>query len=107
MSWSLTNKNNIIKNSFSIIAASGSLVDVLDAVQGSIVELPPAHLNTTETLSAAIFNGPSYLQTSQTTDNLKVPASTTHTKTNVDAALALKSDVSTTFTITHIHIFKH
>ena len=65
MSSSLTNRDDIIANSFSIIAANGSVVDVLDAVQGSIVGLPPSGLNTIEKLSADIPNDPNYFQQSK------------------------------------------
>ncbi len=48
MSLSLSNRDDIIANSFSIITANGSVVDVLDAVQSSIVGLPSSSLNTIE-----------------------------------------------------------
>ena len=48
MSVSLTNRDDIIANSYSLITANGSVVDILDAVQGSIVGLPLSSLNTTE-----------------------------------------------------------
>ncbi len=41
MSLSLTNRDDIIANSYSLITSDGSVVDLLDAVQSSIVGLPP------------------------------------------------------------------
>ena len=60
MSLSLTNRDDIIANPYSRITSNGSVVDMLDAVQDSIVGLPPASLNTIEKLSAAISNDPNY-----------------------------------------------
>ena len=88
MSLSLTNRDDIIANSFSIITANGSVVDILDAIQGSIVGLPPESLNTIEKLSAAISNDPNYFQTMSTNINAKAPAATTYSKNQVDANIA-------------------
>ncbi len=44
--FALTNRDDLIANSFSIITANGSVVDVLDAVHGSVVGLPPSSLST-------------------------------------------------------------
>ena len=44
MSLSLTNRDDIIAYSYSLITSDGSVVDLLDAVQSSIVGLPPATL---------------------------------------------------------------
>ena len=71
MSLSLTNRDDIIANSFSIITANGSVVDILDAIQGSVVGLPPESLNTIEKLSAAISNDPNYFQTMSTNISAK------------------------------------
>ena len=90
MSLSLTNRDDIIANSYSLITANGSVVDILDAVQGSIVGLPPSSLNTIEKLSTAISNDPNYFQTMQTSVNTKAPISTTYTKTQVDGAVGLR-----------------
>ena len=65
MSLSLTNRDDIIANSFSLITSNGSVVNVLDAVQSSVVGLPPSSLNTIEKLSAAISNGPNYFTTNK------------------------------------------
>ena len=100
MSLSLTNRDDIIANSFSLITKNGSVFDILDAVQGTVVGLPPASLNTIEKLSAAISNDPNYFQTTQTPVNTKAAASTTYSKTAVDAALGLKADQSTTYNMT-------
>ena len=105
ISLSLTNRDDIIANSFSIITANGSVVDVLDAVQGSIVGLPPSSLNTIEKLSAAISNDPNYFQTMQTSVNTKAPISTTYTKTQVDGAVGLKADLSNTYTKAEVNAF--
>ena len=94
MSLSLTNRDDIIANSYSLITSNGSVVDLLDAVQGSIVGLPPASLNTIEKLSAAISNDPNYFQTMQTTVNAKASQNTTYTKDEVNAFLDGKPDDS-------------
>jgi hypothetical protein len=65
MSLSLTNGDDLVANLLPIIAADDAAVDVLDAVQGSIVGLPPSRLNAFEQLSAAISNDPNYFQTVQ------------------------------------------
>ena len=105
MSSLLTNRDDIIANSFSIITASGSVVDVLDAAQGSIAGLPPWSFNTIEKLSAAISNDSNYFQPIQTPINNKAPISTTYTKNEVIAALGLKADQSTTYNKTQTHTF--
>ena len=94
MSLSLTNRDDIIANSFPLITANGSVVDILDAVQGSIVGLPPSSLNTIEKLSAAISNDPNYFQTMQTSVNAKASQSNTYTKGEVNAFLDGKPDDS-------------
>ena len=105
MSLSLTNRDDIIANSLPILTATGEVVDVLDAVQGSVVGRPPSTLNTLEQISSAISNDPNYFQTIQTAINSKAPASTTYNKTAVDVALALKSDKITTYNMTQINTF--
>ena len=70
MSLSLTNRDDIIANSYSLITSDG-VVDILDAVQSSVVGLPPSTLNTLEKLSAAISNDPNYFTTMQTAVNAK------------------------------------
>ena len=90
---------------FPIISANGAVVDVLDAVQGSIVGLPPSNLNIIWKLASAISKDPNYLQTIQESINSKASASTTYNKTAVDAALALKSDKITTYNMTQINTF--
>ena len=64
MSLSLTNRDDIIANSYSLITSDG-VVDLLDAVQSSIVGLPPATLNSIEKLSTAISDDPNYFTTTQ------------------------------------------
>ncbi len=66
MSISLTNRNDFIANSYSLITANGSVVDILDAIEGTVVGLPPSSLIAIEKLSAAISNDPNYFQTMQT-----------------------------------------
>ncbi len=102
MSISLTNGGDIIANTFCIITFIGEVVDVLDVARGSSVGLPPSSLNTIEQLSAAITNDPNYFQTTRTASNTKAPASTIYNKTAVEAALALKSDKSTTYNTTQV-----
>ena len=91
MSLSLTNRDDIIANSYSLITSDG-VVNLIDAVQGSIVGLPPSSLNTIEKLSAAISNDPNYFTTMQTAINAKATASTTYSKTEVDTFLVGKTD---------------
>ena len=98
MSFSLTNRDDIIANSYSLITANGSVVDILDAVHGSIVGLTPSSLSSIEKLAAGISNDPNYFQTMQTSVNTKAPISTTYTTTQVDGAVGLKADLSNTYT---------
>ncbi len=88
MSLSLTNRDDIIANSYSLITSSVSVVDLLDAVQDLIVGLPPASLTAIEKLSAPVSNDPNYFQTLQTTVNAKASQSTTYTKNEVIAKIA-------------------
>ncbi len=97
MNLSLTNRDDIVANSLPIITFEGPLLDVLDAVQGSIVGLPPSKLNMIEQLSGAISDDPNKFQPIQTAVLSKAPVSTTYTRAAVDAALALKSDKSKRF----------
>ncbi len=80
MSLSLTDRDDIIANSYSLITSNGSVVDLLDAVQDLIVDLPPASLTAIEKLSAAVSNDPNYFQTLQTSVNAKASQSNTYTK---------------------------
>ena len=91
MSLSLTNRDDIIANSYSLIT-SGGVVDILDVVQSSVVGLPPSTLNTIEKLSAAISNDPNYFSTMQAAVNSKANASTTYSKDDVNALLLGKTD---------------
>ena len=91
MSLSLTNRDDIIANSYSLITSDG-VVDLLDAVQSSVVGLPPSTLNTLEKLSAAISNDPTYFSTMQAAVNAKANASTTYSKDDVNAFLLGKTD---------------
>ena len=92
MSLSLTNRDGTIANSYSLIASNGSVVDLSDVIQGTIVGLPSLSLNTIEKLSAAISNDPSYSQTMQTSVNAKASLSNTYTKDDVNAFLDGKPD---------------
>ncbi len=79
MNVSLTNRDDIIANSYSLVTSNGSVVDLLDVVQRSVVGLPPATLNTIEKLSTAISNDPNYFTTTQAAINDKVSTSTLNT----------------------------
>ncbi len=79
MSLSLTNRDDIIANSYSLITSDGSVVDLLEVMQLSNVGLPPASLNAIEKLSVAISNDQSYFTTTQTAINDKVSTSTLNT----------------------------
>ena len=94
MSWSLTNRDDIIANSYSLITSNGSVVDILDAVQSSVVGLPPSTLNTIEKLSAAISNDPNYFSTMQTAISAKANQISTHTKTEITTLLEGKTSDS-------------
>ena len=83
MSLSLTNRDDIIANSYSLITSNGSVVDLLDIVQSSVVGLPPSSLNTIEKLSAAISNDPNYFSTMQAAVNAKASQSNTYTKDEI------------------------
>ena len=89
MSLSLTNRDHIIANNYSLNTANGSVVDILDAIG-----LPPSSLNTIEKLSAAISNDTNYFQTMQTSVNAKASRSNTYTKGEVNAFLDGKPDDS-------------
>ena len=91
MSLSLTNRDDIIANSYSLITSTGSVVNILDAVQSSVVGLPPATLNTLEKLSAAISDDPTYFTTMQNAINAKVNTTTlTTTVETLNASIAGK-----------------
>ena len=75
MSLSLTHRDDIIANSYSLITSNGSVVDLITAV--------PASLNTIEKLSAAISNDPNYSSTMQAAVNAKASQSTTYTKDEI------------------------
>ena len=57
MSLSLTNRDDIIANSYSLITSDG-VVNLIDAAQLSLVGAAPTVLNTIEKLSIAISNDP-------------------------------------------------
>ena len=88
VSLSLTHRDDIIVNSYSLITSSGSVVGLLDAVQDVIVDLPPASLAAIEKLSAAVSNGPNYFQTLQTTVNAKASQSNPYTTDEVVVKIA-------------------
>ena len=92
MSLALTNRDDIIANSYSLNTSNGSVVDLLDAIQGSIVGLPPSSLNAIEKLSVAISNDPNYFSTIATKFGDKADQATTYTKDEVNAFLDGKPD---------------
>ena len=92
MSLSLTNRDDIIANSYSLITSNGSVVDLLDAVQDLIVDLPPASLTAIEKLSAAVSNDPNYFSKMQAAVHAKATQSTTYTKDDVNTFLDGKPD---------------
>ena len=57
MSLSLTNRDDIIANSYSIITPNG-VVNLVDATRLSLVGAAPIFLNTIEKLADAISNDP-------------------------------------------------
>ena len=99
MSLSLTNREDIIANSYSLITSTGSVVNILDAVQGSVasstytknevdaniaavVGAAPVLLNTLVELSAALNSDANYAGTITTLLAAKAPtASPTFTGT--------------------------
>ena len=66
MSLSLTNRNDIIANSYSLITSNGSVVNLIDAAQLSLVGAAPSTLNTIAKLSTAIGDDPFFLRASKT-----------------------------------------
>ena len=62
MSLSLTNRDDIIANSFSIITSNGLVVDVLDAASARVSGLAPETLNTITKISGALDNDPLIFQ---------------------------------------------
>ena len=59
MSLSLTNRLDIVANSFSILTDNGP-VNIVDKIQEDITGLPPETLNTLEELADAIGNNPAF-----------------------------------------------
>ena len=70
MSLSLTNRDDIIANSYSLITSDG-VVNLIDAAQLSLVGAAPTALNTIEKLSSAISNDPFFLRVSTTNWQIK------------------------------------
>ena len=62
MSLSLTNRDDIIANSFSLITSTGLVVDVLDAATSRVSGLAPETLNTITKISTALDNDPLIFQ---------------------------------------------
>ena len=62
MSLSLTNRDDIIANSFSLITSTGLVVDVLDAATSRVSGLAPETLNTITKISGALDNDPLIFQ---------------------------------------------
>ena len=77
MSLSLTNRDDIIANSYSLITSDG-VVNLIDAAQLSLVGAAPTVLNTIEKLSGAISNDPFF-------------------SASIDEKLAAKADTSAVF----------
>ena len=62
MSLSLTNRDDIIANSFGLITSTGLVVDVLDAATSRVSGLAPETLNTITKISGALDNDPLIFQ---------------------------------------------
>ncbi len=97
MNLSSTNRDDIVSHSLSIITANEAVADVLEAVQGSIVGLPPSSLTTVEKLLAAISNDPNDFQSVRTFIISKAPAITTYTMSALGSYHALTSDKIITY----------
>ena len=63
MSLSLTNSEDIIANSVSIINSKGQLVDLIQLLGETFIGLPPDTLDTLEKIATAIDNDPAFLTT--------------------------------------------
>ena len=62
MSLSLTNQDDIIANSYSLITSDGLVVDVLDAATARVSGLAPETFNTITKISGALDNDPLIFQ---------------------------------------------
>ena len=65
MSLSLTNSEDIIANSVSIINSKGQLVDLIQLLGETFIGLPPDTLDTLEKIATAIDNDPSFFNNSK------------------------------------------
>ena len=72
MSLSLTNRVDIVANSFSIMTEDGP-VNIIDKIQEDVTGLPPETLNTLEELADAIGNHPTFFEDLEDQINLKAP----------------------------------
>ena len=84
MSLSLTNSEDIIANSVSIINSKGQLVDLIQLLGETFIGLPPDTLDTLEKIATAIDNDPAFLTTVRALLDTKAEKINTYTKTEVN-----------------------
>ena len=84
MSLSLTNSEDIIANSVSIINSKGQLVDLIQLLGETFIGLPPDTLDTLEKIATAIDNDPAFLTTVRGLLDTKAEKINTYTKTEVN-----------------------
>ena len=84
MSLSLTNSEDIIANSVSIINSKGQLVDLIQLLGETFIGLPPDTLDTLEKIATAIDNDPAFLTTVRALLDTKAEKTTTYTKLEVN-----------------------
>jgi len=84
MSLSLTNSEDIIANSVSIINSKGQLVDLIQLLGETFIGLPPSTLDTLEKIATAIDNDPTFIATVRALLDTKANQATTYTKLEVN-----------------------
>ena len=84
MSLSLTNSEDIIANSVSIINSKGQLVDLIQLLGETFIGLPPDTLDTLEKIATAIDNDPAFLTTVRALLDTKAEKTITYTKLEVN-----------------------
>ena len=112
MALSLTNRDDVIANSYSIITEDGSVVDVINAAQSSFVANFYSKSQVDNALGLKADQSTTYTKTQMNAFldgkpddadlDLKADKTTTYTKTQVDSAVSLKADQSTTYSKTQV-----
>ena len=112
MALSLTNRDDIIASSYSVITDNGAVIDILNAAQSNFEEHAYSKTQVDNALGLKADQSTTYTKTQMNTFldgkpddadlDLKADKLTTYSKTQVDTALALKADQSTTYSKTQV-----